>query len=282
MTTPDESSEIAPAEAAPQALDSPVPAPVGKAMGRYTTRFVLIYAGLGIVLVAALIGLGVLATGSSGHGVSSAGWSTWKPANGTTAKMAKEIADHVAGEYHLNKKGTQLVAVVSGPPQVTNGTRKVTISNLAVKAAATTNKGIQIVPSGSMWTDQLCGLTPSCSIASGQPTELRGRLVRREALEVALYTFKFVPAIKSIVAFMPPPSGSTASTLLYLQRDNFAKQLSEPLSKTLPLVKPPLPTAPDNAEASTIDKLTLPAVYKYSLQQLQDTSALLVLNPFQT
>ena len=133
-----------------------------------------------------------------------------------------------------------------------------------------------------MWTDQLCGLTPSCSIASGQATELRGRLVRREALEVALYTFKFVPAIKSIVAFMPPPPARPHRRSCTCRRSNFAKQLSEPLSKTLPLVKPPLPTAPDNAEAPTIDKLTLPAVYKYSLQQLQDTSALLVLNPFQT
>jgi hypothetical protein len=261
---------------------SPVPDPVGKPAGRYTMRFGLIYAGLGIVLIGAVAGLIVLMTSSSRHGVSASGWSTWKPANGTTAKMTKEIADHVAGEYHLNKKGTQLVAVVSGPPQVTNGTRKVTISNIAVRQTPKTTKGIQVVPSGSTWTDQLCGLTPSCAIASGEPTEIRGRLVRREALEVALYTFKFVPAIKSIVAFMPPPAGSTASTLLYLQKENLAKQLSEPLRKTLPLEKPPLPTSPDTQEASTIDKLTLPAVYKYSLQQLQDASALLVLNPFQT
>ena len=182
-------------------------------------RFGLIYAGLGVVLIGAVVGLIVLLTGSSSPGVSASGWSTWKPANGTTAKMAKEIADHVAGEYHLNKKGTQLVAVVSGPPQVTNGTHKVTISNIAVRQTPKTTKGIQVVPSGSTWTDQLCGLTPSCSIASGEATELRGRLVRREALEVALYTFKFVPAIKSIVAFMPPPAGSTASTLLYLQKE---------------------------------------------------------------
>jgi hypothetical protein len=31
-----------------------------------------------------------------------------------------------------------------------------------------------------------------------------------------------------------------------------------------------------------IDKLTLPTVYSYDYQQLQDASALLVLNPFQT
>jgi hypothetical protein len=154
--------------------------------------------------------------------------------------------------------------------------------NIAVRQAPNATKGIQIVPSGSTWTDQLCGLGTGCAISSGQATQIRGRLVRREALEVALYTFKYVPAIKSIVAFMPPPAGSTQNKLLYLQRENFAKELSQPLAKTLPLVKPPLPTAPDNQEAATIDKLTLPAVYTYSLQQLQDASALLVLNPFQT
>jgi hypothetical protein len=81
---------------------------------------------------------------------------------------------------------------------------------------------------------------------------------------------------------MPPPAGSPPSTLLYLQKQNLTKQLNEPLRKTLPLEKPPLPTSPDSKEASTIDKLTLPAVYSYNYQQLQDASALLVLNPFQT
>jgi hypothetical protein len=263
------------------ATSSPVPAALVKPTGRYRLRFGLLYGALGLILVAAVVGVVAVLAGS-GSGTSPSAWSSWRPAKGSTAKMASEIADHVASQYHLNKKGAQLVAVVAGPPQVTSGTHKVTISNIAVAKTPSTTKGIQIVPSGNTWTDQLCGLGSSCSIASGQPSVTRGRLVRREALEVALYTFKFVPAIHSIVAFMPPPPGTTQSTLLYLQRENFAKQLSEPLSQTLPLEKPPLPTSPDRQEAPTIDKLTLPAIYKYSLQQLQDASALLVLNPFQT
>jgi hypothetical protein len=61
-----------------------------------------------------------------------------------------------------------------------------------------------------------------------------------------------------------------------------ALALSEPLRQTLPLTKPPLPTDTDTKEAATIDRLTLPAVYSYNYQQLQDASALLVLDPFQT
>ena len=109
------------------------------------------------------------------------------------------------------------------------------ISAIAVRKTPQSNAGIQVFPSNKTWTYQFCGLGAACSIDSGQATATRGRLVRREALEVALYTFKFVPAIDSVVAFMPPPPGQTTTTLLFLQKSNLKDQLSLPLSKTLTL-----------------------------------------------
>ena len=250
--------------------------------GRYTSRFVLIYVGLGAVLIAAVSGLVVLLAGSSIGSSFNGSWSNWAPPRGTTSNVTSSIAQHVAQQYHLNKGGTQLLAVVSGPPQLANGTHKVVMSHIAVRRAANTATGIQVFPTGTTWTDQLCGLGASCSIASGQASFTRGRLVRREALEVALYTFKFLPGIDSVVAFMPPPPGQTATELLYLQRNDLLKQLSQPLDKTLPLATPPLPNSPDPKEAATIDKLTLPSVYSYTVQGLQDNSALLILAPVKT
>ena len=64
----------------------------------------------------------------------------------------------------------------------------------------------------------LCGLGASCSIATGTPSVERGELVRREILELALYTFKYVGGIENVIAFMPPPgtprprSSSSTST----------------------------------------------------------------------
>jgi hypothetical protein len=274
-----------PAPAAPAATQASPPSEVVplRAAGRYTGRFVLIYGVLATVLIVAVGGLVVLISDSGvlkNH--SSGSWSTWKPASGTTAKVTDEIASHVAQDYHLNKAGAQLVAVVAGPPDLQNGTHKIGISHIAVRKKANSNVNIEVDATGATWTDQLCGLGTSCSIASGQATDTRGRLVRREALEVALYTFKFEPAIKSVVAFMPPPPGQTASTLLYLQKANLTQQLSQPLRKTLPLAKPPLPTVTDATEAATIDKLTLPSTYSYTVQGLQDNSALLILNPIQS
>jgi hypothetical protein len=278
-----EALALAPADETVKApAEAPAEEPVARApqAKRYTGRIIAIYA----VLVAALIGaVATLVAYEVNPSLgSSTAWSDWQPAHGTTAKMTTEIADHVAREYKLNKKGAQLLAVVAGAPTVTSGTHKVAISHIAIRRSPQSDNGIQVVPSGRTWQMQLCGLGSQCSIASGQPSELRGRLVRREALEAALYTFKFIPTVDSVVAFMPPPPGQQQSTLLYLQKSQLTQQLDQPLRKTLPLAKPPLPTEPDTKEAATIDKLTLPAVYSYRLQQLQDASALLVLDPFQS
>jgi hypothetical protein len=260
------------------AAETPHPAEeTASASHGHGKKFVFLYAALGAV--AALGVAGFLLIDNHSSAVNAHGWSTWKPTPGTTSAVTKQIADHISHEYHLNSKGTQLLAVVPTPPVVTNGTHKIAISNIALQGPAN-HKSINVITAGGTWLDNFCGISPSCAIGSGKATQLRGRLVRREALEVALYTFKFVPSINAVVAFMPPPPGASApTTLLYLQRSDLAKQLSEPLSKTLPLATPPLPTSPDKQEATTIDKLTVPHAYKFQYQLLQDESALLVLNP---
>jgi hypothetical protein len=256
------------------------PAPVaalGTGGKRYRVRFAFMYGVLGAVIALAISALAVGVVSPAIH--SSPPWSNWAPPSGSTAQVESAIVSHVASQYHLAKGGGQLVGVVAESPAVTSGTHKVTISAIAVRRTPNSDNGIAIYPTSNTWTDEFCGLGPACAISSGQATVQRGRLVRREALEVALYTFKFAPSVSSLVTFMPPPPGEVASTLLYFQKGNLSKQLSEPLDKTLPLLTPPLPTAPDKAEAATIDKLTLPAVYSYSLTQLQDGSAALVLAP---
>ena len=51
------------------------------------------------------------------------------------------------------------------------------------------------------------------------------------------------------------------------------------LRQTLRLTQPPLPTQADDAEATTIDQLTLPSTFNYELQALQTGGAALVLDP---
>jgi hypothetical protein len=244
---------------------------------RYTGRFALAYTGLGIILAAALTGLIVLVIRPGHH--NGPAWSAWKPPQGSATKVANAIADHVAHRYRLSENGGQLVAVIAQKPEVTSGTQNIAIKAVAVRKAPQSNTGIAIYGTNKETNFTLCGLGAHCSIATGQATQTRGRLVRREALELALYTFKFAPGVDSIAAFMPPPPGQTTSSILYLRKDDVKDQLSQPLTKTLPLTTPPLPSAEDKVEQKSIDDLTLPHMFTYELTALQTGGAALILDP---
>jgi len=245
-------------------------------MKRYTYRFALAYTALGIILAAALTGLIVLMIGPGHH--ASPPWSAWKPPSGSSQQVTAAIADHIAKRYRLSETGGQLAAVIASPPQVTSGTHNIAIKAVAVRKAPRSNAGIAIYGTDKTKDYTLCGLSAHCSIATGKATVTRGLLVRREALELALYTFKFAPSVDSIAAFMPPPPGKTSSSILYLQKHDLKDQLHQPLNKTLPLNTPPLPTATDTVEQSTINKLTLPHMFTYELTALQTGGAALVLD----
>jgi hypothetical protein len=269
------------AEAAPLSEPS-VAQPVANALPvatppkRYTLRFAIAYVCLGLALAGAITGFVVLIV-RPGHKASPP-WSTWKPSSGSSQAMAKQISDHVAHEYRLNATGGELVAVVPTNATVTSGTATIAVKAVAVRKAPQSNTGIAIYQDPPEMY-QLCGLGTDCAISTGQATSTRGRLVRREALELALYTFKFVPQIKAIAAFMPPPPGTTQHEMLYFQKDDVKDQLSRPLSETLSSSPAPLPSDPDTSEAGTIDKLTLPHLFTYSLTALQGGGAALILDP---
>jgi hypothetical protein len=244
---------------------------------RYQGHFLVVYAVLGAILLGAAAAFVVLVI-KPGH-KAAAPWSTWKPTAGSVSKMTSEIANHVSHEYKLNSKGAQLVAVVPSKPTVTSGTTNISIKAIAIRKAPQSNAGIEVLNSNKSEMYTFCGLGDHCSIASGTPSSERGRLVRREALEVALYTFKFVPSVDSVIAFMPPAPGASTSSLLFLRKENYKDQLSHPLGQTLKLKAPPLPTQADNLEAGTIDQLTLSSIFSYELTALQTGGAALVLDP---
>jgi len=136
------------------------------------------------------------------------------------------------------------------------------------------------VSGDNTFTFSLCGLGQSCSIATGKPSVERAVLVRREILELALYTFKYVRGVNHIVAFMPPPPGTQPAYVVYLQKSDLEQQLRQPLAKTLS-AKVPLPTQITAREQQRIDAATLDRIYKFGLSQTQQGDAVLVLAPLQ-
>jgi hypothetical protein len=251
--------------------------PLAAAPKRYTARFAIAYVCLGLALAGAVTAFVVLVF-RPGHKAGPP-WSAWKPTSSSTTTGTKQIADQVGHEYRLTATGPPLLAVVPSPATVTSGTTNIAVKAIAVEKVPQSSTGMNVIYNPKTEVYQLCGLGQNCSIASGTATETRGRLVRREALELALYTFKFIPSIDSVAAFMPPPPGQQATEVLFFQKDDLKDQLSKPLTQTLSSSPAPLPTDPDTSEVSTIDGLTLKHLYTYQLQALQTGGAALILAP---
>jgi hypothetical protein len=236
-------------------------------------RFLVAYGLLAIALGAAAAGVVVALGATRGH---TAPWSAWRPTAGGLS-AARQIAQHVSPTYRL-PGGGQLVDVIAKAPSVSPGSQTIPVHYIAIRG--TKGKGDQIidVSSSNSVMFSLCGLGPSCAIATGTASVARGRLVRREILELALYTFKYAGGIDNVIAFMPPKKGAAPQYVVYLRKPDLTAQLREPLTATL-ATKTPLPNAIPAREVSLVDATTESRLYSFTLSQAQQGDAILVLAP---
>ena len=241
---------------------------------RYAGRIYAVYVALGLVLAGAVSALVLTLTARP-----ATPWSQWSPQPGSLTRTLDAIARKVGTEYRLGDSQGELTKVVpKTKPAVTVDGEKHAVSVILVAPRDPSRPIVQITPSSTA-VYALCGDGPYCSIASGHPSLRRGRLVRREGLELALDTLKFEPRIDGVLVLLPPPPGLPPSTAVFLQRSHLRPELTRPLRETLPVNPSPVPGSPDTIEAARIDQLTLPAFDSYRFTELQTGGAALVLEP---
>jgi hypothetical protein len=240
-------------------------------------RFRAAYAVLAIVLGAA-VGAFIVLLGRDGG--SRAAWSQWKP-EGSSFEQTRDIASVVGSQYRL-PSGQQMVAVIPRmPPAVAPSTQETTISQIAL-AEGSSPEDIQVFSTENSVEYVLCGIgSPSgrCAIGEGKATPPRDRLLHRESLELALYTFKYVDGVDSVVALQPPRPGSDPSNALFFRKDDFKEELDHPLKQTLEGSSPFTVTDFPVAQQARVAQITLPFLFRFSYQQAPDLSAVLVLQP---
>jgi hypothetical protein len=245
--------------------------------------------GIAYLVLAAIVGVAVgllvvFATGDDSHKVTTKVWSSWAPrATGTLG--VREIARHVSSQYHL-ENGALFTSVIAGPMEIESSQGPIPVTAILVRSgkAGVRQERIDIAfPQAGVFY-QLAGTTPNRAIA-GQATLTRGQLVRREALELALYTFRYLPQADYVVAFMPPPAGVPRQSplfnrVVFLPRAAFGPELRRPLNDVLPPGEAKLtPSTLTPAQANAIEALTAGRVFHWDFQQAVDQSALLVLSP---
>jgi hypothetical protein len=242
-------------------------------------RFGMAYLLLACCVIAAAAVFGHELQSSPASSVQSVPWSNWAPSlPGVYAVPA--IADHVGGLYHL-PDGQQLSRVAGGYPGAAGqvdpsapDTIRIPVSTIAVavtdSSGQTTYTEIPTYPSTIEY--QLCGTDSKCAIprSQGGSSATVQAALRREAVELALYTFHYAPDISQVVELLPPDAPGGQRRALLLQRSLLSPSLHEPLAVTLP-------ARVDAPHQRLIDTIASPLL-AYSYQQQFDGTYQMVLS----
>jgi hypothetical protein len=246
-------------------------------------RFGIAYLLLAALLGAA-VGLFVVFATDGGNGKGSQ-WSTWKPSQ-SGVQGRDEIAKRVGSQYAL-PTGRQLVGILSEPPVVSSGQQSVPVAAIGLRTGlpGETPNDLTVLRANDAWAFVLCGFGDRCMISEGTPTVARYDLLRREALELSLFTFKYNHDVQSVLTYMPPgkalnASGAPTTSLIFLRRADVKSALDAPLKETLAIPKTTVKPGKMSAkELGLVRRLTDGHVYNYDFQPLQDGSAAIVLTP---
>jgi hypothetical protein len=260
---------------------------------------------VGIAIGAVAVTAVVIASGGSSSG-STGQWSSWSPPdNGTQG--AREIADHLAPFYRISPVDQLDVVTVVGlsstPASTTTTSSSSNSSNGGLQVAVRADPSSSQVSllGGHTIAYNMCGIGSSnCAISTGKASPDRLLLLRREALELALYTFKYIGGTQNVVAILPPghtvqgctgicpnphtkPSVKPVDIALLFVRDELKPWLNRPLSDTFPERFPPLVSElslwKQTPEAGLVAQITERGLFSERLVQAQDGSNLIVLDP---
>ena len=238
----------------------------------YRRRFGLVYFLLAVISGAAVGSFLVVV--NRPRAPAAQAWSTWRPTGNDTAKIL-EIADQVPQGYRLADGAAMVIAHASAPTAVTS-TNGQSVS-VPVSQITVLPKLQSVGISGSLQIS-LCGLGQDCKLASGTPSTARYELLRREALELALYTFKYVKTITSVAVQMPPAVKTKVSVAIFLSRTDVQNLLAKPISDTLSETTPAVGKMPA-AEVEIVNDVTGPRTYAYGFQSGRDGTAVEILTP---
>jgi hypothetical protein len=277
----------------------------------HSGRFRVITGLLVALGIGALVVAGAIAAGGRSSAPPAQKWSDWAPTDHGTLG-ARDIADFVAPFYRIdNIHQLAVITVVNLESAAAAAAQQQAAASGTASGGVASGLQVAVRPSptssqvsllgGNTIAYNLCGEGgKDCAIGVGKPSTNRLLLLRREALELALYTFKYISGTQNVVAILPPGHTQQTSTLskklptattsqsvtkpvdiaVLFVRQEIAPLLGHPLRFILPEQSPPtvaeMPSAP---EAGLVDQLTARGLFSEQLQQAQDGSSLIVLNP---
>lgn len=211
----------------------------------YYTRFSFAYALLAMLAIGGVAALVLILVHV--HTPKAARWSTFVP-TGSPLAMKLQIATRVSSEYKAST-ASKLVTVVpsqlEAPQLVQSNTGQqqavqIPISLIAVQPDLSTGQHEQgdftFYHPESTVAYSMCGFVDSqqnCGVSTITGADPTG-LFHREALELALYTLKYVPGTDAVITYLPPPANPNAAPrAVFIARTDVQPNLRLPLARTL-------------------------------------------------
>ena len=235
----------------------------------FRTRFGFVWGVLAGVAVCVVALTGVLAaTAEDEKGPPlAANWSNWKPSTSQMINGAEEIALHVSRQYQLDS-GQQIAAIQSGP---------MTFGGEPVGVAVQPRGGqIEVLDGDGL----LYGLNVLDEDDKSTSLKTRDKLLKREALELALYSFRYLDDVTMVTVALPAATKkdeTKQSRAIFYRPGDLLPQLQVPLAKTLSPVTPH-PKSLTKAESARVDSLVLRNLFESSIQPLDSRRRYLVLS----
>jgi hypothetical protein len=231
---------------------------------RFGLAYLVLAIGIGVA-----VGLAIVLIGRGSHHATTKA-ATFTP--GSSGELgAKQIALHIGQKYRL-ANGRQIVGVVGERPNIENAP----LSNYLIQprdAKYPNDIAVFAVGNGIMYS--MCGFGKNCAL--GTDTAASELLLQREALELALNTFKTDSSVDTVTTLLPPIQQGTVAVIF--RRSELARWIQQPLSRLLPGTGPLQPGSVSPAEAQRIGLIENSALYLYDAVRGPDGNAILRLDP---
>jgi hypothetical protein len=264
---------------------------VAPSRGRFRITLVLLVA---VAVAAIAIAIAVASNGNTHSGVKATGWSSWVPSSNGTAGI-NQIAAHVGPHYRTNASTeldevTQLSVTSTSSTGTTTG-KGPSVAVDATSSSSSSSAGELELLGGNTVAYDVCGLGTAgdCSLG-GTPSAARLLLLRREALELALYTFQYISGTDNVLVVLPPgrtktnASGSKTKavtvSVLFVKKE-LQQFLNHPLTHTLGAKTPSVSELTGwikTEEAAKVNAITESGLFSAQIESEQEGGRLLVLD----
>jgi hypothetical protein len=199
-------------------------------------------------------------------------WSEYTPRGGNVYEKAQNMVDHVSPKYR--HEGAP-VAVVQAQPLLY---RDAIVDGIAFAKPPLRQVGgwlTEFEPSNGTLAYVFCGQAQGCGLPQEAAGDI-GLLLQRESLELALYTFKYWPDVRSVVTLLPPQRELSAA--VFIRRRHVEEFLDRPLHATLPAREELTVDSMTSAEREMIDRIVVNNTFASRFEQTANGRTVLLLS----